>query len=82
MKIEINDILTFQNNKKFLVLSNTIYNNVKYYYLVEVNENGDEIVDNIKIVKELESDEGLKLINVIDLDEIELVKEALVENLD
>lgn len=82
MKIEINDILTFQNNKKFLVLSSTIYNNIKYYYLVEVNENGDEIVDNIKIVKELENAEGLKLINVIDLDEIELVKEALVENLD
>ena len=42
MSIELKDILTLDNNKEYVVLSKTFYNNVEYYYLMEL-KNRDEI---------------------------------------
>ncbi|MDD2181543.1 MAG: hypothetical protein PHW32_04155 [Bacilli bacterium] len=82
MKINVNDVITLNDNRQFLVLSETIHNEEKYFYIIELNENGQEIVDNVKIVKEVTTGDGSKLIIVKDHDEIDDVKESLVENLD
>ncbi len=82
MKISINDIITLNDTRNFLVLSDTIYNQIRYLYLIEITKDGQEIVDNVKIVKEVMSDNGPKLVSITDHDEIDDVKESLVENLD
>ncbi len=82
MEINVNDVITLKDNRKFLVLSETIYNDNKYYYLIELTENGEEIVDHVKIVKTLVNEKGSRLITVLDPDEIDDVKEDLVANLD
>ena len=82
MEININDVLTLKDNRKFLVLSETIYNDNKYYYLIELTKDGEEIVDHVKIVKTLANEKGSRLITVLDPDEIDNVKEDLVANLD
>ncbi|MDD4548031.1 MAG: hypothetical protein PHI05_04760 [Bacilli bacterium] len=82
MKININDVVTLNDDRKFVVLSETIYNENKYFYLIELTSDGEEVVDNIKIVKELITEDGTKLIVVKDTDEIDDIKEDLVKNLD
>jgi len=42
MSIELKDILTLDNNKEYVVLAKTIYNNLEYYYMMEL-KNRDEI---------------------------------------
>lgn len=82
MKINVNDVITLKDNRQFLVLSDTIYNETRYLYTIELTEEGQEIVDNVKIVKEVVTGDGSKLVTVTDYDEIDYVKEALVESLD
>ena len=52
MNININDVVTLNDDRKFLVLSDTTYNDFKYFYLIEVTPDGEELVDRVKIVKE------------------------------
>ncbi|MFA5603349.1 MAG: hypothetical protein WDA12_00625 [Bacilli bacterium] len=82
MKININDVVTLNDDRKFVVLSETVYDETKYFYLIELTNDGEEVVDNIKIVKELITEDGTKLIVVKDSDEIDDIKEDLVKNLD
>ncbi|NLM63604.1 MAG: hypothetical protein GX190_04760 [Mollicutes bacterium] len=82
MKININDVITLTDNRKFLVLAETLFNETKYYYLIELTEDGEQIVDHVKIVKELKEDNGMKLVVVSDPNEINDVKDDLVASLD
>lgn len=82
MEININDVITLNDNRKFLVLSETMFEDSKYYYLIELTENGEEIVDHVKIVKTLSTTDGTKLVTVLDPEEIDNVREELVANLD
>ena len=36
--MEINDIITFEDNKEYLILDITDYNNAKYIYTVRIDE--------------------------------------------
>lgn len=54
MTIDIRDILTLDDNNKYLVISKINYENRNYYYLIDVNANsnikfcyekGDELVE-------------------------------------
>ncbi len=82
MIINVNDVITLTDNRQFLVLSDAIYNQTRYFYLIELTDGGEQIVDNIKIVKELKDGDGSKLIAVVDYEEIDNVKEILVANLE
>ncbi len=82
MEINVNDVITLKDNRQFLILSDAMFNKVRYLYLVEVTDKGEELVDNIKIVKELKTGDGSKLVTVVNPDEIDNVKEILVANLD
>ena len=64
MKIENNDVLTLEDNKEYVVVSNIIYENKKYYYLMELNnlqnvlfcyeDNGDLVeVNDEKLLEKL-----------------------------
>ncbi len=82
MKVNVNDVVTLEDNRKFLVLSETVKNNNRYFYIIEVNDQGQELVDHVKIVKEDIIDGEISLIPIKDHDEIDDVKEELVKKLD
>lgn len=81
MDININDVLTLHDNSKYLVLSETLYHDYKYYYLVEVTEDGEDVKDNIKIMKEKKDTDRTILVAVTNPDELEVVSKLLGENL-
>lgn len=52
MNIEVNKVVTLGNKEKYLVVSHVVSDG-DYYYIAEVDENGKDIKDNYKIVKEV-----------------------------
>ena len=50
MKLEVNKIVTLGNNEEYLIVDEVVKDDVEYYYVAEVNEEGTDIKDNYKIV--------------------------------
>lgn len=81
MDININDVLTLHDNSNYLVLAETLYHDFKYYYLVEVTDDGEDIKDHIKVMKEKKDTDRTILVAVTDHDELEVVSKLLGESL-
>ncbi len=81
MNIGVNNVITLNNDEKYLVLSETEYNNNKYYYLIGVTPDGEELNDKIKIMTEVTIDGKLSLKVLKDPDIIEQIKQLLADNL-
>ena len=67
MNIDIKDIITLDNNKEYVVVSKTNYENKTYYFLVDINDN-----NNIKFCYEKGSNNAL-----IETENADLIKELL-----
>lgn len=77
MEINKNDFITLSDNIKYLVVSKVNYQNIEYYYLVDIVDNS-----NIKFVI-FENDEVIDVENNEVLDEIfKLMIIDLKENID
>lgn len=50
----INSILTLDNDEKYFVLNQAIYQNKNYYFLVRVTEDEEEVLDEFKFAEEVE----------------------------
>lgn len=80
MNININDVITLHDNQKYLVLAETLYHDYKYYYLIEVTEDGEDVKDHVRIMKEKKDSDRLILLDVKDHDELEVVSKLLGED--
>ena len=65
MNIEVNKIITLGNNEKYLVISYVNYGDKDYYYIAEVNDEGNDIKDNYKIMVKSEVDGKIFLDEVV-----------------
>lgn len=65
MNIEVNKIITLGNNEKYLVISYVNYGDKDYYYIAEVNDEGNDIKDNYKIMVKSEVDGKVFLDEVV-----------------
>jgi nitrogen regulatory protein PII-like uncharacterized protein len=81
MNINVNEIITLHDNTKYVVLAETLYHDYKYYYLVEVAEDGEDIKDSFKIMKEKKDADRTIIVTVTDESELEVVSKLLGENL-
>lgn len=50
MNINVYDVLTLENQEKYLVLDKTEENNTTYYYIAKINETETDIENNYKLV--------------------------------
>lgn len=50
----INSILTLDNDEKYFVLNQAIYQNKNYYFLARVTEDEEEVLDEFKFAEEVE----------------------------
>ena len=41
MNININDLITLDDNKDYVVVSKAFYNNRNYYYLIDINDSSN-----------------------------------------
>ena len=64
MKIDINKIITFGNNERYLVISHVTNHQKEYYYIAELDESEKDIKDNYKIM-ELTEENGKSLLNEV-----------------
>lgn len=60
MKINKLDIVTLSDNKEYVVSDDIIFNGIKYYLLVEV-DNNEEIKENAKLLKEINTNNKILL---------------------
>lgn len=66
MEIEYQDIITLNDENKYLVASKVNYNNSKYVYLVDINNNKNlkfAEIENDSIISELDANIDAELIN-------------------
>lgn len=76
MIISVNDVLTLDDNNKYVVVSKVLHNDTNYYYIIQLDETEEDITDNGLIVKDGNSDE---LEVVEDEKELEEVRELLAK---
>lgn len=50
MELNKEKIIELYNNERFLVIDKVISNNKDYYYIAQINEEENDIIDNYKIV--------------------------------
>ena len=53
MGIKINSIITLENDEKYVVLNETIYDNMKYFLVMGVDDNMNIIPTNVAIIQEI-----------------------------
>lgn len=77
MIISVNDVLTLDDDNKYVVVSKVLHNDINYYYIIELDETEEDITDNGLIVKDGNNDE---LEVVEDEKELEVVQEMLAKS--
>lgn len=78
----INHIVTLENDERYVIIAQTEYNGSKYYYLVGVTEDGEELVNKVKFVEDVSTAEALKLKIVKDFALIDQIKSLLAKDLE
>lgn len=81
MKIEINKIITFGNQEKYLVLSHINSNNKNYYYIAQLEENEKDIKDNYKIMVETKENDKIFLDEVVGESNLKTILPLFVKNM-
>lgn len=64
MKLEVNKMITLNNDEKYVILEEVEKDGTNYYYIAEVNNDETDIKDVYKIISTSEKD-GLTYLNEI-----------------
>ena len=79
MKLEVNKVVTLGNNEEYLVVDKVVKDDVEYYYIAEVNEDGTDIKDNYKIVYATYKDGNIYLDEVLGEDKLKTILPLFVK---
>lgn len=60
----INSIITLDNNEKFIVLNQALYQNKNYFLVSKVDDNEEELLDEFRLLEETEID-GEKALQLV-----------------
>jgi len=69
----INNIIELDNNEKYLVLNQAIYQSKNYFLVAKVTDNEEEVLDDFKLLEEIEEDGERKVVIVTDEKTIDLL---------
>ena len=78
MDLENIKLITLSNGSKWIEAAQTIYNNEKYKYLLEVNNTEDDITDNVKFVSEYDDNGKTMIRDVNDTNILRIIIPLLV----
>jgi len=81
MKIEIDKMITLENDEKYIVLENVLYNDQNYYYIARVNDDETDIKEEYKIIKGVNNDEDLFIEEVIDEEDLKILLPLFLEKM-
>lgn len=71
MKLKINTIITLENNKKYLLLNETTWQEKHYFLAMEVSDNKEVIPDNVIIFEEINTNLEIYIEKITDNDLIQ-----------
>ena len=57
MRINLNTVITLENNEKYIVLNETVYDDNKYYLVMGIDDNNQVIQSKVAIIKEIVEDD-------------------------
>ena len=80
MLINLNDILTLDENERYIVMAGIAYDQEKYYYLLKVDENNNISNYKARIMKEIENESSLQLQDIEGQEGSKKIKELLNES--
>lgn len=80
--MNVKDVLTLENNSKYMIASTTNKNGVDYYYLIQVNNDESDFLEDVKVVKAIKEGNDISLEAVTEEDELMTVQKELLENID
>lgn len=66
--LKVNTIITLDNNKKYVVLNETMFGGIKYFLVMGVDEKNDVIPSEVAILEEILQDGELRVARVEDQD--------------
>lgn len=66
--LKVNTIITLDNEKKYVVLNETMFGGIKYFLVMGVDAKNDVIPSEVAILEEIISNEGLQVARVEDQD--------------
>lgn len=79
MKLEVNKVITLGNNEEYLVVDMVEKDGKEYYYIAQVNEEGNDIKDNYKIVCATYKDDNIYLDEVLGEDKLKSILPLFVK---
>lgn len=61
----INNILTLDNDEKYIVLNQALYQNKNYFLVAKVTDDEEDVLDEFKLLEEIEinGEKALQLVN-------------------
>lgn len=69
----INSIITLEDNEKYIVLNQGVYENKTYYFVAKVTPDEEDILDEFGLLEEIEIDGKKAVIFVTDKKVIEVL---------
>ena len=73
----INNIIELDNNEKYLILNQAIYQNKNYFLAAKVTEDEQDVLDEFKLLEEIEVDGERNVTVVTDEKTIDLLAKYL-----
>lgn len=69
----INSIITLDNNEKYIILNQAIYQNKNYFLVAKVTEDEEDVIDEFKLLEEIDVDGERNITIVTDEKTIDLL---------
>lgn len=77
MENRINKIMTLKDGKKYIVLNQAIYKEKNYFFVVRINESGDDVTEEFRIIEEVIKEDKRYIRDVKDEKMIQLLSRYL-----
>ncbi len=77
MENKISKILTFDDGSKYIIAKQAVYKNEVYYIITSVNNEETEILDDFKLVKEVNKDGNMFMEEVTDKETVTIILKHL-----
>ncbi len=71
MNIELHTVLTLDDNEKYIVVAKAEYDGNAYDYLLQLSADGEDVTEQVAVVKEEKEDNRLYIVEVNDKNELD-----------
>lgn len=71
INIGLHTVLTLDDNEKYIVVAKAIYEGNSYDYLLQLSADGEEVTEQVAVVKEEKEDNRLYIVEVNDQHQID-----------